>query len=451
MPKRKREDDAEDKIMQIPDQALRIKVARLKARFDHGVKQLTAQLKLARAFDRQKMARRTKEAGGDAAKIARLEAEIEVLKKLSEPKVAKHYLLKQCVRTKRIRESQAFSALFGKDVEAKTKSKPSVAESNVLGRLFKSKAVSDVLPDIMKGIRDVVGADKPVQSNTTESEVKHEAADDTFSGFSDTEPAIAVRDINGHEQKSNSEEPEPEDDILQNYDSRLAPSSDEEDEDSLGQNHGRRLDDMEITTDEEIQDEDDVLLDSDDIDSLSGSDPRSTSAPVLRNTLPLPALMNGGYYSGSESEDDNLDGYDPDKAYAATAQKERKNRRGQQARRAIAEKKFGQRAKHLIKAKGAEGVHGDRQRMISAGQSRNQGWDPKRGAVDSARGTRNGLERRLETFEQRNGAHESIKSKPVKKEAGTQKLHPSWEAARKRKMETNPGAASFAGKKITFD
>lgn len=181
--------------------------------------------------------------------------------------------------------------------------------------------------------------------------------------------------------------------------------------------------------------------------------------------------MHGGYYSGSDSASEA-----DDAAFSATQKAERaerKNRRGQKARQAIAEKKFGARAKHLVKAKGAEGVHGDRQRLIQ-GSGRNEGWDTRKGAVGSSERERRtgGRERKEKVpnrFERRNGyakakesasgrrprpdglvAERSKSVKPVAK-AG-EKLHPSWEAARKKKLEiAGAGVGNFAGKKITFD
>lgn len=491
MPKRKREEEVESEIAKIKNQAIRIKVSRLKARFENGVQQLTAQLKLARGFDRQKMARRIKQAETDKMKLERLEAEVQVLRGFNERKVARNYLLKQCVRTKRIAGAEAFQALFA---GYKIKSTGSVAEGNVLGRLFKSNPVSEILPGIMKGIREVVGADKPPDATVEKTAdlqtidtkraktglVIQSASDveDEFEGFSDA---------NGEGAPVGSQD---DDELMEAYDSRLAESL--EDEDVPGgdveinrPDHDRDQDPMEITTDEDETNEGEAAsLPSGSDDEIDVPKPKSKSAqstPSLSaNTSFLPSLMHGGYYSGSETDDDDgPNGYDPDKAYAAAAVQPRKNRRGQRARQAIAEKKHGARAKHLLKAKGADGVHGDRQRFIASGRTdtkdrgRNDGWDPKRGAVGSsydrgskgARGARppNRSERRNELTGDRNSASKSTRENfaPLGAKARTgrndlagksEKLHPSWEAARKRKMESaSTGPGSFAGKKITFD
>ncbi|AEO64361.1 uncharacterized protein THITE_2110443, partial [Thermothielavioides terrestris NRRL 8126] len=140
----------------------------------------------------------------------------------------------------------------------------------------------------------------------------------------------------------------------------------------------------------------------------------------------LPTLM-GGYISGSESEASDID-----------VAPRRKNRRGQRARRAIWEKKYGEKAKHLQQpAKG-----------------RDAGWDLKRGAVDGdskpwKRGIRNPL-----LDKKPSGAGEAKEAAPKKeppqrKRDDTGPLHPSWEARRQAKAKQQL-SVPFQGKKITF-
>lgn len=151
----------------------------------------------------------------------------------------------------------------------------------------------------------------------------------------------------------------------------------------------------------------------------------------------LPTLM-GGYISGSES--------------ASDIEAPPKKRRGQRARQAIWEKKYGANAKHLQKAATKGG--------------RDAGWDMKRGAVgpeDQGRGKgwkRGGRplgrpaggENRGYSQGRGGNAHQESRvqsaPKPVKKD-NEGPLHPSWEA-RKKAKEAQKGAA-FAGSKIVFD
>lgn len=548
MPKRKRE-DTEQNVDKIKDQAIRIKASRLKARFDQGVMQLTSALKLARGFDRQKMTRRISQAGSDKPKLDRLKAEVEVLNGLQEGKVARRYLLKQCARTKRIAEAEGFVALFGgseKVLEGlKKDGGVGVVEGNVLGRLMKSGPVSEAVPGIMKGIREVLAVDKErtndadlnreKEGETDRVEVSGkvdsdiENGEDDFEGFSDQAmdeddnlPRMTGSLQSGILHDADNLSHDSEDASLEAYEDRLAGSSDSElddDEDSRihASNHDR-LNDMEITSDEDFSDQEDnaslpSAADEDlEIAPQKSSMKQSQSKPISSTSF-LPTLMHGGYYSGSDTasnasnDDPSHPSYDPDKSFAAMTAPPRKNRRGQQERRKIAEKKFGSRAKHLLKANGAEGVHSARQALINSDSGkRDSGWDARRGAVESRDRTSKPRDQKaregkpMNRYERRHGVAKSLSrmgrggaayaggrgkggfsggagsggstganslavtgKRPFEKKTGgdsrpgsgaakKEKLHPSWEAARKRKIESATiGASSFAGKKITFD
>ncbi|KAH7020859.1 Bud-site selection protein [Microdochium trichocladiopsis] len=122
---------------------------------------------------------------------------------------------------------------------------------------------------------------------------------------------------------------------------------------------------------DDSEEEDDEEDQSDNKDAASESDASSAPAPkktklsssaakTKTNTGSsafLPTLM-GGYISNSESEASDLD----------IAPSAKKNRRGQRARQAIWEKKYGDKAKHFSKPQASQ-------------NARDLGWDPRRGAV----------------------------------------------------------------------
>ncbi|KAK3899749.1 Bud-site selection protein [Staphylotrichum tortipilum] len=249
---------------------------------------------------------------------------------------------------------------------------------------------------------------------------------------------------------------------------------DEEEEVLIKGRAGKRvstaeLDPMEITTDEEggddDSDQDSDLSDSnsdddeaefngfsdddlanqssasDDEDDASSTSSTSRSPPAKKPTTAkkpsknlkptdstfLPSLM-GGYISGSESASDLDDA------------PVRKNRRGQRARQATWEKKYGEKAKHLVEPKG-----------------RDAGWDMKRGAIGGGdgkpwkQGIRNPLAGRGGSGKG-SGANDvglaPPKKERVRDDVGA--LHPSW-AARKELKAREQLTAPFQGKKITFD
>ncbi|KAF8469066.1 Bud-site selection protein [Kalaharituber pfeilii] len=161
--------------------------------------------------------------------------------------------------------------------------------------------------------------------------------------------------------------------------------------------------------------------------SLSKTASTKTANAFRRPTTStfLPTLMTG-YISGSDSDDHGYSKLSKNK------QSERKNRMGQQARRALAEKKFGEKARHIKtrdtgemgrgrgpggdKSRGGDGIWGDK------------GWD--RGGVGRGRGD-GGVERKRDN-DKLNGP-----------------LHPSWEA--KRKEKEAKASLKFEGKRVKFE
>ena len=159
--------------------------------------------------------------------------------------------------------------------------------------------------------------------------------------------------------------------------------------------------------------------------------PKKQKAKVAKPTDStfLPSLM-GGYLSGSESASD-VDIEPP------------KKRRGQRARQAIWEQKFGAKAKHL----------NDANKKNKAG--RDAGWDMKRCAVDGGEGgRRTPWKKGSNPFAKGGGSgndgapRQEVKRPPPKRDdEGT--LHPSWEA--RKKAKDSQKAVAFSGQKVVFD
>lgn len=172
---------------------------------------------------------------------------------------------------------------------------------------------------------------------------------------------------------------------------------------------------------------------------------------TIRSTTFLPSLTMGGYISGSDSDAANSSSHQ--------TKQPRKNRRGQQERRQIWEKKYGKNANHLKKS----------QKQTS--QNRDQGWDARKGArADdekdkrgdgrggnwSAGDTRKGSSRPTRGGPTISGANSDPLQGRNMDDKGQGKgkqadgpLHPSWEAAKKAKEAKKN--VKFQGKKVTFD
>lgn len=355
-------------------------------------------------------------------------------------KTARKYILKQLARTKRIAEAPAF-IYFRENLKKNISldGPQNAAEGNVLARLYKSNPVKEVFPGIMEGFRKLLGLD------VLEKQEKGGFLKNTARGKSEgaspkegkqakpkakDEDAVEDRDadMNMDEEAASGSD----DDDFAQFNSRLAGSDSESNDDDDNNN---RLDPMAISPSASRSPSPDLDLDLDLEPSVSASSsaepepsPAKKSKPTtntkqpLTSTTFLPSLSMGGYVSGSESEPSDED-----------SQPRRKNRMGQQARRALWEKKFGSRANHV------------KTQIAKEKRNRDSGWDVRRGATGGGKGTATGANTEMRGNRlQRDGENkrkEAVDDKP---------MHPSWEAARKAK-EAQASTATFKGKKVTFD
>ncbi|KIX98378.1 uncharacterized protein Z520_05679 [Fonsecaea multimorphosa CBS 102226] len=445
MLKRKR-DDHDSEEPEKERQYLGLKVSGLRARVTRSVKTLHDALKLARGFERQKLGRRQKNASDNPQTLLRLREEVVVLKQLQLEQTAKNQLLKHLVKTKRIKEHPVFIKAYGSDPELEHVK--SSAEANVIGRLFNSNPVKQALPEIMKTIYtalEIPQATQPASKETKQASEKvansraNSGDEDEFEGF----PTDGSEDLGSGRLKQSPGPELEDDDIFELANGRLASPEGESEEESdeegaedrmlLRQKGAKRA----VDTSRYARDEDLSISPSpsevSELDGEISQMPHSNTA--TSKTAFLPSLSMAGYYSGSESEDDA-------NGYRGPAQpKPRKNRRGQRARQQIAERKFGKNAKHLEKQKDQDG--------------RNTGWDPKRGAVGRVDRPGDRFHERKVNQKPTGGVHAVAHSAhPPKTRLNVRDdqgpLHPSWEAAKRRKMQ-DQGPATFQGKRITFD
>ncbi|KAJ0421658.1 BUD22-domain-containing protein [Aspergillus carlsbadensis] len=442
---------------------IRLQKTRLKQKFEFGVTTLAGALKTARGFERQKLGRRQKTAkngpqdedqtkakgkgkgkgkpkgipkvkpgkelvGKEALK--RIEAEIAVLKTLDLNATAEKYLFKQLNKSKRIAEAPVFIR-FRQSKKISTEGPKSTEEANVTARLFKSTPVQKVLPEILDGLRELIGVNAgegnkgsaPVEEKRGKAAMGIERrADPDVSEESDDEARVA-QDVDMGDAESDEED-------YAQFDARLASDSegDGDDADSDDEATLAKLRSLPPRSDMSIS-----LSPSASPEPEMESPPskkqkaaaKASKAPATSTTF-LPSLMMGGYWSGSESE--------PEEVEEAPR---RKNRMGQQARRALWEKKYGAGANHVKDGK-------------KKSNGRDGGWDPRKGATDG-----DGARHRFGTgsnamamgAEKRTGSQRGPAA--GKKPQDDKPLHPSWEAARKAKEQKT--TAAFQGKKVVFD
>ena len=311
-----------------------------------------------------------------------------------------------------------------------------LARNNVTARLYNSKDVKEQLAAVLTVLRKALGV--AASNNGAAASKNKDSAQKSASrrnGESRGEgPATASEhegtDVKGSEQareihRASTEDPisrpEPEEDANLEVRGGHSPPA------ALTASTG--IADDSLTEDgslapSDVESEDDLQS------SSSGTEDRRT---VKKPTSTfLPSLMAGGYWSGSESAE-SLDEMQP-----------RKNRRGQRARRAIWELKYGAGANHIRKAP-REKDRGPRRGPRESGGSSSLSRKPARGhkAVPSRQSSH--LSRRQPSSFQRRDAQ----SRPGPIPEPDRPMHPSWEAAREAKQRKE--AASFKGTKTVFD
>ncbi|KAI9800934.1 MAG: hypothetical protein M1833_003071 [Piccolia ochrophora] len=425
MPKRKR--DPSESHAPTPDQRKR----ELEKKMVHGKKRLNHALKLAKAFERQKLGKRITKAKGEQDQpesVARLEREVEALKSLNLPVMAEAHLYKSLAKAKDIAASPLFVDEIQQRLPTLGVEQLDQAKSNVTARLYNSKHVKENVQQTLSNVRLVLGLNSKSVEGTNTVRAKDGQASRQASKPKESGENIRNRSV------SVGERPSPSPSNAMEPDSQTGTPVDPaipEDEEPIGQRPG-----LASPSDVDVPS---GYSSSRSVDAPgSSSDPRSTSPeprksskakrkPVADSTF-LPSLMMGGYFSGSESAEEVDD------------IAERKNRMGQRARQQLWERKFGQRANHVTKA------------------ARDQGWDAKLGALAD---TTRSKTRRGQSGASRSGGPERpwfgsnservdkkpSKSRPEKESEGP--LHPSWEAAKKAKEQEK--GTNFQGKKVVFD
>jgi BUD22 len=485
MPKRKHS-ELENDASKADARVNQVKATRLHHKFERGAQLVFRALKTARGFERQKLGRRQKTAkqDGDSKASERLEKEVQILKvhkihgkksmcvcvwllnaqlqALALEETAERYLHKQLIKTKRISELPEFVQLEKSLTSVTSTAGPrDPAEANVTARLFKSNPVQNALPDILTDIRTLLGvnevAKKQQKQNTEEPKAAKKPDVQKERRQSVTPDSVENNNAEHLDNDVNMNDVSDDDDEsfdFAQFDSRLAPTSDvsgseseeEEDDPTSTKPKYNLADDISISS--AASEEDGYISDPlpPPKSELKGRTKKGNDEPPKDTTF-LPSLMMGGYWSGSESGDDD------ETATAAAGKPQRKNRMGQQARRALWEKKFGTKANHI------------QQQQQKQGKNKNSGWDMRRGATDANDNNNKpkwaqNRDGQSQSFARRNNDRDSDDRRGENQAAGAAPrsnkatalsgtLHPSWEAARKAKEQKSK--ASFEGKKIVFD
>lgn len=308
---------------------------------------------------------------------------------------------------------------------------------------------------VLTGIRAILGKEgvkavkkKRLRAKDYSEGVTHVGAGPAVHRFqlsSRASPTDNEKDDAGNRRES-KEDQKPDlgaesDDDYERYASRLAASSDEhlgssDSESDNVQEDG--LNTASITGDSTIGEKEPGVSEQE----TKLRKPKKPPSTAPNSTTFLPSLAMG-YWSGSESAEDLSD----------EGPMTRKNRMGQQARRALWEKKFGKNANHVKKQPQDRDEGWDARKGASAGDARGK-RGRGRGSGDSkvARGRDKARSGRGPMSSGANSDPVGLKqARPIlkAKAAGDGPLHPSWEAAKKAKEQKK--MVPFQGKKVVFD
>ena len=403
-----------------------------------------------------------------------------MLKGLDLGVVAERQLLRRLGRVKRVVESQTWRGIYGGREAESVKGE---AEGRVVGRLMGSAAVKECADGVVGRVMDALGLEamvaRKMKRRLKESTVNGQEVKIAYGRASELTRADGDESSGSESQEEEDEmyaadDLDPGDGIELKNSTRHDPDASGNDTDASSDFSGFSARIVSSPAESEASNSNVEVSEEQsraarqmpnshqtpdlDVSTVPKTRPK-TSKPIPAppsSTAFLPSLMMGGYYSGSESASE-IDDVDT---------KPRKNRRGQRERQKIAEAKYGSGAKHIAKQ--------------SSSSNRNAGWDARKGATATtkdgngkfngngrmrigrpggASASGNGNVHTNGGSKAPTGANGDVmgagRKNPVKDNGGV--MHPSWEAARKRKeqgskISINPGnGGGGMGTKITFD
>ncbi|BFZ54238.1 hypothetical protein PYCC9005_001271 [Savitreella phatthalungensis] len=163
-------------------------------------------------------------------------------------------------------------------------------------------------------------------------------------------------------------------------------------------------------------------------------------APLKPDTSAFLPALSSGYLPGSFSDEEGYESADGDGSgkRGPAQKKERKNRRGQRARRKILEQKFGKKANHLVKERREKWEELEARRLKREAKAA--------AAAAAASGASGGIQSTA------TGANAIIPvdgNRRERREAALRPQHNSWQLAQAKKVAEKE--AKPAGQKVVFD
>ncbi|PSR74804.1 hypothetical protein PHLCEN_2v9518 [Hermanssonia centrifuga] len=415
---------------------------KLVGKLHHLVKDVKKAAKKAKTFEMQKLVKKLKglRAKSDQSNdIADLEAQLEILKRTDHEPFANLAIKTKLRKDKALSENPHVNAAISSEL-AKDLVPPAAPGSHlakVQARLLSSKVLASEVVNAVNALKLTLSPES--KSKQREEEIADEDDEEFLQPPSKkSKLTIAATDAASHEEDSEGDEDEP----------RRESLSDEEEVDDDGWESGSVRDGEvvsaargEVTDDEleevnggESSDRSDetegetIVPPSKKVISLSKPSTSKTAGKGVVESTFLPSLAVGF----TRGDSDVSDWSDGEAAAADTVVK--KNRRGQRARQAIWEKKYGRNANHVKK----------QEEVTSKDKRRND--QPHRGRDQHHQG--GPLPRGPPRTEWKPRSQIDVPGQERTQEV--KPLHPSWEAKRKLKEKESASIVRSQGKKIVF-
>ncbi|KAG5652899.1 hypothetical protein H0H81_003160 [Sphagnurus paluster] len=419
----------------------------------HGVKEVKKAAKKAKTFETQKLIKKLKDLrkkGGKSDELSEAEAQLEALKDLDHELIATTALKTKLNKSRVLHENEHVQAAISKELVTDiVPAAPGTTAAKLQSRLLSSKIVATEIVGVIEALKNILQpkAD-PIDPDVAED------------GQAPERPK-KVKKVDAVKEKVLPEIPQ----VLGNVEHEDDGGDQDNEADEAGWESGTVDDENEPGAQdgwesgsiegEDVEDSEDEESEDGDGDLAAAPPPSKkkatapSKAPTKTSTLQstfLPSLSVG--FTRGESDDSDLS----DSEIKAADIEIKKNRRGQRARRAIWEKKFGRNANH--KKKEAEEMSHNRERHKASGrrqpdakvvpqyrQEADAGWGQRAAAAQGSAHPRSLAPAHKTGHQTRGFGKGRIDEKP---------MHPSWEAKKKLKEKEHAGIVPSLGKKIKF-
>lgn len=412
---------------------------KLRRKLHHDVREIYQVTKKAKAFETRRMFKKLKKARrddptGEGAKD--LEQQLEALKHLDCKQIANTALTTKIKKDKKLSEHPLVQSGVSAELTLNTVSSvPSgTPAAKAQSRLLSSKLLAAEVATVLEVLRNYLSSasdmgEMPDQKGVPGSAKRRKDKDQTSSPVSASESDSDE----GHRCQDSEERVATEDEGWQSGTVSDEPSA---------------VDGWESGS---VRDSNDYDKVSDDVSDFGDQTTSPSSAKVQTrksvslsksDSVFLPTL-SVGFARGGGSDSEFSD------SEANVADGVRKNRRGQRARRAIWEKKYGRNAHHLKKRQEITKQVGSAARGQKTPRQSAMAQPEHRPDYDARMPKQTGVVKPMSDRTMRRGASTGTDPPRTRKEQRDERpLHPSWEAKKKQKTI---GIVPSQGTKIIFD